>query len=76
MLPFASLDPGLTDTAYAAYDAAWNELKRAGHDAGAHHNEQAIRRRVTDTLIRALKSGERNPDRLRAIALAAIMWAK
>ena len=76
MLPFETLDPGLSDTAYAAYDAAWNELRRAGHDAGAHQNESVARRRVTDTLIRAMNNGERNPDRLKALALAAILWAK
>jgi hypothetical protein len=76
MLPFATLDPGLTDIAYTAYDAAWNELKRAGHEAGVHHNDQVVRRRVTDTLVRAMRGGEHNPDRLKAIALAAIMWAR
>jgi hypothetical protein len=73
MLPFATLDPGLTEPAYAAYDAAWHELKLVAHGADALGDEAGARRRVTDALIKALKNGEHNPDRLKALALAAIM---
>lgn len=73
MLPFATLDPGLTEPAYAAYDAAWRELKLVGQNTHALHDETGARRRVTDTLIRALESGERDPERLKSLALAAIL---
>ena len=73
MLPFATLDPGLTEPAYAAYDAAWQELSQVGHDTSAYGDESAARRRVTDALIKAMHNGEHDPARLKAVALAAIM---
>lgn len=73
MLPFATLDPRLTEPAYAAYDAAWQELKLVGHDTEAYGDESIARRRVTDALIKAMNNGERDPARLKALALAAIM---
>lgn len=73
MLPFATLDPRLTEPAYAAYDAAWRELKLVDRITDKSGDETVARRQVTDALIRALKDGERDPDRLKALALAAIM---
>jgi hypothetical protein len=76
MLPFATLDPVLTEPVYAAYDAAWQELSQVGHGTSVHGDESIARRRVTDALIKAMKNGERDPTRLKAIALAAIMCAR
>ena len=72
MLPFTSLDPHLSDSAYAAYEAACRKLETMPAGDWNAPAESVVRRHIADALISAMRSGERDPDRLKALALAAL----
>ncbi len=63
-------DPATLQTLGKAYDEALRELKALSLVAEPH--EEAIRLRLAHRILRAAAHGERNPERLKLFALAAI----
>jgi hypothetical protein len=54
-----------------AFRSAWDDLSRQKHSA----SRETVRTELAAILLAAATEGERDPDRLRAIAVDAVMFS-
>jgi hypothetical protein len=54
-----------------AFHTAWEDLRRQNHNA----SPQTVRTELAAILLAAATEGERDPERLRAIAVDAVMFS-
>jgi hypothetical protein len=68
-MPFRKYDPKTMKLLDAVFDAAWAELT-AKREAISISDAAKMKMAVTNRLLAAADRGERDPDRLRRIALS------
>jgi hypothetical protein len=72
-MPFSSVsyDPDTLTLLTRAYEDAWHELQIM-NVVGSPDDEVAIRTRLAIRIMAAAREGERDPDRLKLLALQSI----
>ena len=68
-MPFRKYDPETTKLLDAAFDAAWAEFMAKHEGAPSISDAAKMKMTVTNKLLAAADRGERDPDRLRRVAL-------
>jgi hypothetical protein len=69
--PLMSLEPGAADLMAAAFEAAWASLCASGERLSAQQACDA-RIRLARAILELARNGERDPGRLRQLALASL----
>ena len=70
-MPFRKYDPKTMKLLDAVFDAAWAELMGKGEATLSVADAAKMKMAVTNRLLAAADRGERDPDRLRRMALSA-----
>ena len=72
-MPFsiADVEQAMLTVVHGVLDAAWSEFQQAGHTTNAH--PLALRILMADRILTEVKAGDRDPVRLKALALQAIV---
>jgi hypothetical protein len=73
-MPFSdtSYDPETLSLLERAFKEAWSEIQVAVPAAMAHGTLETTRKMMALRIMAAAKDGERNPDRLKAVAIQAV----
>ena len=75
-MPFsiADYDKATLSMVHGILDAAWSDFEQAGHTTNAH--PLALRILMADRTLTEVKAGDRDPVRLKALALQTIVGRK
>jgi hypothetical protein len=67
----APYDAATLTSMFEAYAAAWHELQMTNVVARSRHQDE-IRPKLVERILKAAAAGERDPDRMKLLALHAI----
>jgi len=73
-MPFSdtSFDPETLSLLERAFKEAWSEIQIAAPAATANGSMETTRKMMALRIMAAANAGERNPDRLKAMAIQAV----
>jgi hypothetical protein len=69
----ATFDPGANRAMGLAFESAWQSLKESGSVYAADYRAASSRNLMARKILELARCGERNPARLRAAALDAVI---
>ena len=68
----ASYDSETLSVLNGAFDEAWREFQRATHSASEYRSMEVTRTMMALRIMTAANEGERDPDRLKEVAIRAV----